>query len=96
MRKSSGWTEGVANVDTECAADLIARNDAVRFDLKVDPRRPNEADRFDGVESGVTGSLSSLISITSHSSSSVGSKGWSKAHSSQCEYRGCRLSGVVR
>jgi hypothetical protein len=44
----------------------------------------------------VTCSFSYLISMTSQSSSSVGSKGWSKAHSSQCEYRGCRLSGVVR
>ena len=33
VRKSSGWTEGVANVETDCAADLMARNDAVRFDL---------------------------------------------------------------
>jgi hypothetical protein len=95
VRKSSGWTEGVAKVETECAADLIARNDAVRLDLKVEPRRgkdPNEADRFAGVDSGVTGSLSSLISMTSQSSSSVSSKGWSEAHSSEWEYRGCRLS----
>lgn len=93
MRKSSGWTEGVANVETDCAADLMARKDAVRFDLKVDPRRPNEADRFAGTASGVAGSLSLLISMKSHSSISVTSRGWSKAHSSQCEYRGCRLSG---
>ena len=63
VRKSSGWTEGVANVETDCAADLMARKDAVRFDLKVDPRRPNEADRFAGTASGVAGSLVFFVFI---------------------------------
>jgi hypothetical protein len=31
--------EGVAKVDTVCAADLIALRDAVRFDLNVDLSR---------------------------------------------------------
>lgn len=70
----------------------MARNDAVRFDLKVEPRRPNDADRFEDTVSGVTGSLSIFNSTKSHSSKSVSSKGWSKGHSSQFEYRGCRFS----
>lgn len=86
----------MANVETDWAADLMARKDAVRFDLKVDPRRPNDAARFAGTVSGVAGSLSFLISMNSHSSISVTSRGWSKAHSSQFEYRGCRLSVGLR
>jgi hypothetical protein len=42
VRKSSACTEGVAKVDTVCAADLIARKEAVRFDLKLDFRRGND------------------------------------------------------
>lgn len=83
----------MANVETDWAADLMARKDAVRFDLNVDPRRPNDAARFAGTVSGMAGSLSFLISMNSHSSSSVTSRGWSKAHS---EYRGCRLSVGLR
>ena len=94
VRKSSGWTDGVANVETDCAADFMARRDAVRFDLKLDPRRPNDADRLAGTVSGVAGSLSILISMNSSSTSiSFIRRGWSKSHSSQFEYRGCRLSG---
>lgn len=42
VRKSSWWIGGVANVDTVCAADLMARSEAVKFDLNVDPRRGND------------------------------------------------------
>jgi hypothetical protein len=38
----------------------MARKDAVRFDLKVDPRRPNDAARFAGTMSGAAGSSSSV------------------------------------
>ena len=60
VKKSSGWTDGVAKVETDCAADLIARNDAVRFDLKEDLSRGNgrvEGLRFAVATFRVTASL---------------------------------------
>lgn len=51
VRKSSGWTDGVAKVETDCAADFIARNEAVRLDLKEDLKLGNvrnDAVRFVG------------------------------------------------
>ena len=59
VRKSSGWTEGVVKVETDCAADLMARRDAVRFDLKDDLKLGNDREdavRFDGTVSGMVGS----------------------------------------
>jgi hypothetical protein len=55
VRKSSGCTDGVAKFETDCAADLIALSDAVRFDLKVDPNLGNVrvVDCFLAVFSGV-------------------------------------------
>lgn len=94
VRKSSGWTEGVVKEETDCAADLIARNDAVRFDLNEDFRRGkvrNEADCFSGITSGVS-SIWTLNSIISPSSISASRSGWSKAQSSEGVYRSCRLS----
>jgi hypothetical protein len=44
VRKSSGCTDGVAKFDTDCAADLIALSEAVRFDLKLDPNRGKPRD----------------------------------------------------
>lgn len=43
MKKSSECRDGVAKFDTVCAADFMARNEAVRFDLK-DPSRRNDRD----------------------------------------------------
>lgn len=48
LRKSSGWTEGDAKVETVCAADLIARSEAVRFDLN-DPRRGKDREAAKGL-----------------------------------------------
>lgn len=46
VKKSSEWTDGVAKFDTVCAADFMARNEAVKFDLKVDPSRGNGRDEL--------------------------------------------------
>lgn len=57
VRKSSGWTEGVVKVETDWAADLIARRDAVRFDLKDDLKLGNA--RADAVR--LAGTVSYMV-----------------------------------
>lgn len=47
VRKSSGWIDEVVNADTVWAADLMARSDAVKLDLK-DSSRGNGRDDRDG------------------------------------------------
>lgn len=68
----------MAKVETDWAADLIARKDAVRFDLKDDRRLGNgrsEADCLTGVFSGIEGSSSVLKSMSSPSSISTSRSG---------------------
>lgn len=73
----------------------MARNDAVRFDLKEDRKLGNgrsEADCLAGVFSGIAGSSFVLKSMNSPSSISTSRSGWSYAQSKAGEYRSCRLS----
>lgn len=64
VRKSSDWTDELVKLETVCAADLRARREAVRLDLKVVPSFGN--DRLPPVE------LSSLEFNGNRSGSSSG------------------------
>jgi hypothetical protein len=78
VRKSSGCTEGVVNVETDWAADLIARRDAVRFDLKDDLKLGNvreDAVRSEGTVSWMVASGRLSNTWISQSSKSVSSRG---------------------
>ena len=88
VRKSSGCTDGVAKFETDCAADLIALSDAVRFDLKVDPSLGNVR----VVECFLVEMEGVCWKIDSRGSTTLASKrGWSVAQS--CGGENCfRLS----
>lgn len=89
VRKSSCWIGGVAKAETVCAADLIARNEAVRFDLNVDPRRGNDRDVL-GFRELVSEHVESWLTTFSWDSGNSGSRrGWSNAQFS--EHEGLRL-----
>lgn len=98
VRKSSGWTDGEAKVDTVWAADLMARSEAVRLDLNVDPKRGNDRDEgagdFEQFESVVVNWGSMMAS--SSSEGSLSSKGWSNAQFSHCDQRRYRRSEGLR
>lgn len=81
VRKSSGVINGVVRLEKDFAADLKARNDAVRFDLNADFRRGAS------ISMPPTGNSSSCFSdglwktLKSSSSTSISraAKGWSSA-----------------
>ena len=71
VRKSSGWMDEVVNADTVWAADLMARSDAVKLDLK-DPSRGNGRDDRDGAWEEI---VSANTGFVSESAGSVSRRG---------------------
>ena len=61
-RRSSGGGAGVVNRDIVCAADLMARNEAVKLDRNVDPRPGNERGGGDGVGDFATVGSENVVS----------------------------------
>lgn len=64
VKKSSDWTDGLAKLETVWAADLRARKEAVRLDLKVNPSFGNDRPRpveLASLESNNSSGISSTV-----------------------------------